>query len=64
VDAADPAAWPALAYLQFFNRSFDMVFSGRLLLDGNIPANPLIARQWRKAFPYSSRTGSGIKSFL
>lgn len=64
VDAAYPAAGSAFTFLQLGDGPFDVGLPGGRLLDGNIPANPLIAGQRRQAVPYGPSGRCGNQRFL
>ena len=48
---ARPAAWPPHPIFEFRAHPFDMLPPCLIFLDGNGPADPLVAREWRYVFP-------------
>ncbi|HXE96276.1 MAG TPA: hypothetical protein VN642_07715 [Dongiaceae bacterium] len=50
--ATGPTTWSALSFDKLGACSLDMMFSSFRLLDGNNPADPFIARKWRKIIPH------------
>lgn len=61
--AADPAAGPAFALLDLGDRAPDVILARRGLLDGNIPANPLIPGERCEPFPNSRHSRHGTDGF-
>jgi hypothetical protein len=49
--AAGPAAWPPHPFLKLRTHSFDMLPPCLIFLDGDGPANPLVACERRYVFP-------------
>ena len=62
MDAADPAAWTALSFQEFGDRSLDMLFSGLLFFDRCYPADPFVARERRQVIPFFQRARIGSQS--
>lgn len=62
MDAAYPAARPSHAFLKLGDDPAHMFVSRFLLLDRHGPANPLVARERRKAFPGCTCRRRGHKS--
>lgn len=60
MNAAEPAAGAALAFLELGDGAGDVVLAGGLLLDLNVPADPFVTGQRREAFP----GGSGARGSL
>ena len=48
---ARPAAWPPHPFFELRAHPFDMLPSGLIFLDGDGPADPLVARERRYVFP-------------
>jgi hypothetical protein len=57
--AAGPAAWPPHPFLELRANSFDMLPPCLILLDGDGPADPLVARERRYVFPRLPRLRVG-----
>ena len=60
---AGPAAGPAHAFFELGAYSFDMLAPGVIFLDGDGPADPLVARERRYVFPGQQGLGVGCKRF-
>ena len=52
VRTAGPATRPAHSLFEFRAYSLDVLPSGFRFLDGDNPADPLIAREWRNILPF------------
>lgn len=59
MNTADPATRPTFSFLELTNHSFNMLPSRLILLDGDNPTNPLIARERRNALPCCQRRSIG-----
>lgn len=51
MDAANPAARSALAFLYFCDGALDVVLARGSLLYGDVPADELITGEWRETLP-------------
>jgi len=63
VRAAGPATGPAHSFLQFRAHAFDVLPSGFGFLDGDHPADPLIARERGDVLPFGARRRVGNEGF-
>ena len=54
-----PATRPAHSFLEFRAYPFNVLPSGFRFLDGDNPADPLVAREWRNILPFGPRNGIG-----
>src|ERR1700740_1886205 len=59
VRTAAPAARPAHSFLKFRAYSLNVLSSRFRFLDGDNPADPLIASEWRNVLPFCPRHGVG-----
>ena len=55
MDAAYPAAWPTLSFLELRDQPFDVLFPCLILFNRDSPADPLVACERRKIFPRRQR---------
>ncbi len=55
VRTAWPATRPAHSFLEFRAYALNVLPSGFRFLDGEYPADPLIAREWRNILPLCQR---------
>jgi hypothetical protein len=55
VRTAWPATRPAHSFLKFRAHPLDVLPSGFRFLDGDNPADPFIAREWRNVLPFGPR---------
>ena len=63
VRAAWPATRPAHSFLKFRAYPLNVLPSGFRFLDGDNPADPLIAREWRNILPFCSCHRSEMRTF-
>jgi hypothetical protein len=63
VRTAWPATRPAHSFLEFRAYPLNMLSSGFRFLDGDNPADPLIAREWRNILPFFPSNGIGNENF-
>ncbi len=61
---ARPAAGPPAAFFELRAHPFDMLPSGLIFLDGDGPADPLVARERRNILPRCQRLRVGNKCFF
>jgi hypothetical protein len=59
VRTAWPATRPTHSFLEFRAYPLNVLPSGFRFLDGDDPADPLIAREWRNALPFCPSNGIG-----
>lgn len=64
MNTAHPAARAAFPAFEVCDRPLDMLLSDLSCLDRFNPANPFVARQRRKAFPFCQRRLVGCEGFL
>jgi hypothetical protein len=63
VRAAGPATRAAHSFFQFRAYALDVLPSGFRFFDGDDPADPLIAREWRNVLPFCARGRIRNESF-
>ena len=63
MNTAQPATWPAHPFLEFTDRSFNMLLSRLVFLDEGNPAYPLIARKGCETLPDCQCRAIGRESF-
>jgi hypothetical protein len=63
VRTAWPATGPAHSFFEFRAYPFNVLPSGFRFLDGDNPADPLIAREWRDVLPFCPRGRVGKENF-
>ena len=63
VRTARPATRPAYSFFKFRAHPLNVLPSGFRFLDGDNPANPLIAREWRNILPFCPRRRIRAENF-